>query len=325
MRTLALAFLAITASATTGCDTFSDQATVHSVTHTDFDDRFHDGLAEVWNTCTEPLDLTPGLTSISMLDGCGVQDTQTAEGDAVVFLLGAEDPIDLGGTIPSRLVNSHFVFSDVPWPMQNCEIDFHVIVDLHRLRLLNQETRWRTHDGKPSFYIDYDFPSRAHVVDATVSADVSCPSGLNERALQGTLDAILPVNGVAVRLTGLDLDIDVELDHTPSTLTGDLDARFHIGGVEVDTFIVNAANVLGISDTAFLAAIGLSTSDLEDMVEPLIESALVDLPEVVVDGLMAAVPSGHVICDVAIRGGDELRITSDAAGRLQCVEILPYR
>ena len=76
MRTLALAFLAITASATTGCDTFSDQATVHSVTHTDFDDRFHDGLAEVWNTCTEPLDLTPGLTSISMLDGCGVQAAQ---------------------------------------------------------------------------------------------------------------------------------------------------------------------------------------------------------------------------------------------------------
>lgn len=319
MRPTLIALAAVFA----GCSTFSTQTAVNSVTRTDFDDRLHDGLSEVWNTCTEPLDLEPGDTSVSLLNGCTAADTASAEGDAVVALMSLNDPIDLADAIPTRVFDESFFFEDFPWPMQNCEVTFDVRADFHRLRLLNQETEWRLHDGQPSMHIDYDFPSSAHVVDLSVDADVECPSGANEVTLQAAIDLILPNGEVEIDLTGMDLDLDVELDHTSSAITGVLDVNLNIGGVDVDTFLFDLANFLGISDTTLLGAFGLTVANLEAEVEPVLEASLADLPDVVVDGLMAAVPSGHVICDVQIVNTDDLRIVSDSPGVLQCVQIVP--
>lgn len=320
MRLLALAATGLLASA---CTAFSTQSTVNSVTRTTFDDRFHDGLAEVWNTCSEPLDLEPGDTSISLLNGCDLTDTVTAEGDAVVILLAADDPIALSEPIPTEVFSEQTVISGFPWPMQNCEVTFDVTADFNRLRLLNQETKWRTHDGEPSLWIDYDFPASANVVDVLVTADVECPSAFNETTLQASIDLILPNDPVLVSLTGLDLDIDVELDHIPSTLTAELDLEIGIGGIEVNTFIFDLANLLTVTDEELMAEFGLTLANMEAEIEPILRESLAELPDVVVEGLMAAVPSTHVICDVQIVNTDDLRIKSDVPGPMQCLEIAP--
>lgn len=317
-----LSLLAL-ASVFAGCSTFSTQTAVNSITRTDFDDRLHDGLLEVWNTCTEPLVLQAGDTSISMLDGCTAADTATAQGDAVVALMSMDDPIDLASAIPSRVFDESFFFDDFPWPMQNCEVTFTVRADFDELRLLNQETEWRLHDGQPSLHIDYDFPASAHVVDLTVTANVECPSAVNESSLQAAIDLILPNGPVGVDLTGMDLDLDVELDNTTAAITGGLDVNLNVGGLDIDTFLVDLANFLGITDEELLAAFGLTVNNLEAEVEPILRDSLGDLPDVVVDGLMAAVPAGHVICDVQIVATDDLRIVSDSPGLTQCLQIFP--
>lgn len=312
------------AGLTSACSAFSTQTTVNSVTRTTFDDRLHDGLAEVWNTCSEPLDLEPGDSSISLLNGCDLTDTVTAEGDAVVFLLAAEDPIALSEPIPEHLFTETAVVSGFPWPMQNCEVTFSADVHFNRLRLLNQETQWRTHDSKPSLHIDYDFPDQANVVNVLVTADVDCPSAINESTLQASIDLILPNDRVTIGLIGMDLDIDVELDHTEETITGVLDLEVGIQDIEIETFIVDLANLLTITDEELMSEFGLTLDNIEAEVEPLLRDSLADLPDVVVDGLMAAVPASHILCDVQIVNGDDLRIKSDAPGLMECMEIVPY-
>ncbi|MEZ4469274.1 MAG: hypothetical protein R3F60_00445 [bacterium] len=153
---------------------------------------------------------------------------------------------------PGRVIDERFTFDDFPWPMQNCP-DLPRPRHPYRLRLLNQEMRWRTHRRQALVLHRLRLPEPGPCGRRDRQRHGELPSSINESALRGAINLLLPNSDVAIYLTGLDLDIDVELGHTSSTLTGDLDLRFNVGDVEIDTFIVDIANYLGLTDAEVLS------------------------------------------------------------------------
>jgi hypothetical protein len=309
----ALSLAVCTATLSTGCSSFYTRSTSLGTTYTRFDDGLHDALSEVFEACTEPLDIEAGLDEIDFVGACTTADTTSAEADLLVALLTANGPIPLAEPIDDDLVRFTPTVSGFPWPMQNCEIDFTVDVDLFRLRMLNLETEWRTHDGRPSMHIDFDFNSPTHVVDVLLDANVRCPSAINDAALQATLDALLPNNRVEMDLTGMDLDLDVEFTVSGGRLNGTLDTNLNIGGVNVNNVFVDIANALGFTEAEIMDAFGLTFDELEAEIEPMLDDALVDLADEVADTLMMSVPAGHSVTGVAlvsVGGVNNLRIAS---------------
>jgi len=301
------------ATGATGCSSFYTRSTSGGTTYTRFDDRLNDALSEVFEVCTEPLDLEPGVDEIDFVGSCTAADTSSANADLLVALLTGSGPIALPAPIDDDLVRFTPTVSGLPWPMQNCEIDFTVDVDLFRLRMLNLDSEWRTHDGRPSMHIDFDFNSPTHVVDVLLDANVRCPSAINDLTLQATLDAIIPNQRIQMDLTGMDLDLDVEFAVSGGRLTGDLDTNLNVGGVEVHNVIVDIANALGFSEAEIMDAFGLTFDELEAEIEPLLDDALADLGDEVADTLMMSVPAGQSVTGVAIvsvGGVNNLRIAS---------------
>ena len=253
------------------------------------------------------------MTEIDFVGACTTADTTSANADLLVALLSASGPIPLPTPIDDDLEHQVTTVSGFPWPMQNCAVDFTVDVDLNRLRMLNLETEWRTHDGVPSMHIDFDFNSPTHVVDVLLDANVRCPSIINDVALQAALDLILPNNRIEIDLVNMDLDLDIEMSVAGGALVGSLDTNLNIGGVNVHNVIVDLANELGITETEIMNAFGLTLGALEAEIEPSLDAALADLATEVTDTLMLAVPSGERVTAVAIQlvsGVNNLRISS---------------
>lgn len=312
-RITPLALVTVAAVAATGCGSFTTQTTVLGTTYTRFDDRLNDALSEVFEACTEPLDIEPGMSEIDFVGACTTADTASANADLLVALLAASGPIPLATPIDDDLEHQVSTVSGFPWPMQNCEVDFTVDVDLNRLRMLNLETEWRTHDSRPSMHIDFDFNSPTHVVDVLLDANVRCPSAINDAVLQAALDLIIPNDRIEIDLLNMDLDLDVELSVSGGALAGDLDTNLNIGGVDVHNVIVDIANELGITEAEIMNAFGLTFDALEAEIEPELDAAMADLADEVADTLMMSVPSGQSVVGVAIQsvsGVNNLRIAS---------------
>ena len=247
------------------------------------------------------------------MGSCTAADTTTAGGDLLLGLLGAAGPIPLSTPIDGTLFSASDTVSGFPWPMQNCEVDLSATVDLSSLKLYNLDAEWRAHSSKPSMHIDFDFQSHAHVVDATIDANVRCPSAINDSVLQAALDAIIPNHAVQIDLTGLDLDLDVMLAVSGGRISGTLDTQVAIGGVDIHSTITDIANLLGLSDNAIMGAFGLDVSTLGSTVEPMLNDALASLPSQVASYLQMGVPAGQSVTAVSIvtsGGANALRISS---------------
>ena len=63
-RATPLALATLAAVAATGCSSFYTQSTVRGTTYTRFDDRLNDALSEVFEACTEHLDIEPDRKSV---------------------------------------------------------------------------------------------------------------------------------------------------------------------------------------------------------------------------------------------------------------------
>lgn len=312
-RSALLSVVALAAATATGCSTFYTRTTSGGTTYTRFDDRINDALSEVFEACTEPLDIEPFMTEIDLVGACTTADTASANADLLVAALTAQGPIPLSSPVEDDLLREVTTVSGFPWPMQNCQVDFTVDVDLARLRLLNLETAWRTHSSQPSMHIDFDFNSPTHVVDVLLDANVRCPSAINDATLQAALDLVLPNDRIEIDLVGMDLDLDVMLAVSGGRLTGTLDTQLNITDVNVHNVIVDIANVLSITEAEIMGAFGLTFADLEAEIEPELEASLGDLADTVTDTLMSSVPAGHSVTGVSIvtvGGVNNLRIAS---------------
>lgn len=313
-RSALLSVVAVAAATTaTGCSSFYTRSTVAGTTYTRFDDRINDALSEVFEACTEPLDIEPFMTEIDLVGACTTADTASANADLLVALLTANGPIPLSSPVEDDLLHEVTTVSGFPWPMQNCQVDFTVDIDLARLRLFNLDTEWRTHSSQPSMHIDFDFNSTTHVVDVLLDANVRCPSAINDTALQAALDLVIPNDRIEIDLVGMDLDLDVMLAVARGRLTGTLDTQLNITDVNVHNVIVDIANALGITEAEIMGAFGLTFAELEAQIEPELDASLGDLADTVADTLMMSVPAGQTVTGVSIvsvSGVNNLRIAS---------------
>ena len=311
MKTL-IALLTVAAA---GCSTFYDQDENHGITTTVYSDLLPSSVETVFAECVEPLQLTGDTDEIDFAGSCDQFDDVAGTGPQLMLLgLLASGPIELGGEIGSTLASGVEVIDNFPWPLQNCEVELDYEVRLNEIDLYDLMAGWRTHDGEPSLWIDFDFDNWANVADFRVVHDVDCPSWINENALTGLFNVAIPSGWREVTLNGLDLDLWVTLANGGSQIDADLDIRVGLSEISTDTYL---SNLPGNVDQLVLNALGLDIGSMQDTIEAQLSDALTDLPDAVADLLNDALPDGHVICDIGVES-NELVITSDDPGRMSC-------
>lgn len=298
----------------TGCGTFSDQTEVNGVTKTVFDGRLPSAMEEVFASCHDPLVIEPGMTSVSLTNGCTFADVTSAEGQALLFALAAQGDMELGAPIPEDVAVFEDVIDGLPWPVQNCEIRITTAVEFDGLDLYDLDAAWTTHDSRPSLHVDFDFDGTQRVGTADVDVDIDCPSGLSEWLIKTFKNKMIDeADGRhAIYASSMDLDLWIELSSTSSDLSGVTDVRFTVGDLWVD-IDWSALDVNGASYEESSRALFESEADA------MLEDALADLGETTAELLEDAIPSGHVICSVSQSGG-QLTLKSDDPGAGQCLQ-----
>lgn len=321
MRAIWTNTLALGLALSSGCDVFYSVKETGGVTKTTFDETLPTALEEVFGQCTEPLDLEPGLAEIDLLNGCTAPDVDSAGAQALVLALTLAGPIELADPLPTNIASGVAHIDNIPWPMQNCEVDLDYDVRLDRLRLLDLDSWWMERpSGKEALRIDFDFPSAANAAEFRVVTTVDCPSPINELALNAAFDVAIPSGWRQITLSGLDLDLYIELEDAGDDVNAELKVLVAIGDVTTDTYLSALNDQAPGLDDSVLSALGLEIDDVKAMLKAELLDALSELPDQVADLINGELPEGHTICSLAVSQGD-LIITTDVPGVLECVSV----
>lgn len=319
MKTMAMTMVKVAGGAATlamlatGCSTYSDQSVVNSITKTVFDSRLPEAMEEVFAQCHDPLVIEPGMTSISLTNGCQLGDVSGVEAQTLLLALGAQGDMDLGAAIPEHVATFTDTIDGLPWPVQNCEIRITTEVEFDGLDLYDLDANWTTHDSKPSLHVDFDFNGTQRVGTADVDVDVDCPSGLSAWLINTFKGKMIDEaeGRHAIYASNMDLDLWIELSSTSSDLSGVTDVQFTVG----DLYVNIDWAALGVNGASYEES---SRALFEAEADAMLEDALADLGETTAELIEDAVPAGQVICSVSQSGG-ELTLKSDDPGARQCL------
>ena len=296
---------------TTACSGFTDVSNSGNVTDTVFDRAFPDALEEVFNTCSDPLRLEPGDSTISLTSGCDyATDVASANGQLIAGLLMTQT-VELAEPISGDVGSMDFTIDGFPWPIQNCEIDIEADINFEGIRLYDLDADWVTHSGSPSLRIDFDFNGTQTLATVDIDATASCPSGVNEYFIQRRLDSYL--NGTKnVNASGLDLDVWVMFDEENDSIVSTLDVSFDVGNIDI-TGVRWSKLFVDPTDIEEDARI-----EVQSQAQAIFEEALADLPEVALDLLFNAVDEDAPVCDLDVSSG-EFTVSTGSTGRFNCM------
>ena len=306
--------LSLTASSLIACSSFSDQTNTGSIETTVFDSRFGDALEEVFATCSDPLAINPGDSSISMTSGCTyATDVSSSNGQLVAGLLMTQGEVDLAEPIATRVGVIDETLDGFPWPLQNCEVQIDGSIDFRGLDLFDLDAKWTNRNGEAAFKIDFDFNGTQTVARVDIDAVADCPSGFNEWLIQTRLDNHL--NGRHnVTASGMDLDIWIPFFEEDDRVNTDLEVRFEVGsvslsGVNWSKLYVDAADMNE-----------LFRAQLETEADTIFEESLSELPVIALDLLENGFDADAPLCSINQAGGELTVKTGDADARYPCLE-----
>jgi len=309
---LKLATLTSLMALSTACSSFTDVTTSGRVTDTLFDRSFPDALEEVFATCSDPLTLEPGDDTVDLTAGCTyATDVASPEGQLIAALLMTQGTIELAEPISGDAGSLNRVIDDLPWPIQNCEIDIQADIDFEGISLFDLEADWVTHSGSPSFRIDFDFNGTQTVASVDIEATADCPSRINEWFIQQRLDNHL--NGHHnITASGLDLDIWVMFDEVNDSVVSSLDVQFDVDSVNIQG--VNWSKLfMDSSDTEELAR-----AELESQGQAIFENALSGLPQIGLDLLFNGIDEDAPVCKLDEDSGEFTVSTGTKGSPMPC-------
>ena len=296
---------ALAAAALTGCSQFAETSELdNGRTLTVVDNRLPNSLDTAFSACVGQIDINAGESAVEISDGCDTDELTSIQDLIAAGALGSQDAIELNEDIPVVLDSSSESYTDLPWPVQNCEVHLDYTFEFDGLSLNDMSSRWRSNGGAPQLHVDFDFPE-SKIGEIDIDVEVDCPSNLSRNIvnfftrklrneLQGRHD---------VFANGMDLDLRFNIDHNGEELLVDLDTVFNARSIRVDLdwSNVETINVMGFN---------IDVVDRNDILEPA-EALLVDegnavfsealsgLADSVANGLNELVPDGHQICDVS--------------------------
>jgi hypothetical protein len=306
---------AVSAVVGAGCSNFTTVTTPLSTTLTTFDNRAPAGLEEVFATCSEPLVLEAGDSSVDLRGTCdSAGDLTSAQAQLIYGLMAAEMPLALDAAIPSHLTTIVQTLDGFPWPVQNCEVVITADAVFEDLALYDLDASWETRGGDPALRIDFDFGSSQRVGHLDVNVNVNCPSSLSEWLINTFKSRVIDeLDGRhPIRASGMDLDLWVHLDHTTSDITGDLELQFQVDGVDlgIDWSLIDEIDGSEVEEEA--------RATMESETEAMLRDSLGMLADTTADLVAMAIPSGHKVCSLTEAAG-QLRLRTDSPGIGSCL------
>jgi len=300
-----------------GCDYFSDTTTSSTQVNTvTWDERLPSGMEEWFATAIEPLEIVPGMESIDL--GCELADLSSVEAQAFCFIAGAAGDVSLSSPVPEEIDSFTETIDGLPWPVQNCEINFDGPISFEGLSLFDLDAKWYTRGGKPTYRIDFDFNGRQDVAEIDIDIDVDCPSSVStwlvnlfsssvQKALRGKHD---------ISAANMDLDIYISFEPNGDRIDSEVDVRFLVGDVDIDLDWSKVKKYMSESEIE-----GMAEDLFQTEGEDVFTQAFSGLGDTMADALEQTIEDGHEICSMKVQSGELVMKTSPEDAAFPCMEL----